>query len=587
MKAIIIINMTMESSSPKTWYFKKQQNDMIYVWTGERLLNIKQTDKEIQPGPVKEVKIPQSLLRAEVKKYYCGGRRQKEGDILIFFEKRGSVIILDHNLYDQTNRENKLDGGSVERRIETFKENNKEPTRSAEKRKRAQSPPRPTNGKQKWDTKSTTYQQTMSAAVAGKRVLHGKKDVFKVPLENIVESVTYSTREKSEVFVETIKKSMHSEIKMDSIAYLVSEGNPLDENGKLLDKNLYVLGGTHYLAALKKINEEKQMVEINAVIFKDLSDEETLWLGTQHNLSQHMCRRISAKEYNINSYSPWLGMCRCPLSTWKLLEKVFEMYEKGEVTGMKKVGTTLESHRLWRELLKLDVQAKDKILKDIVDKRFSIGDAIQDAQNRQCLDRVRDTIAEQLDMEWLEIEEKYGSRVSSEVLLPYASYGKDEIRLIIQKNRNRNQRQLFIVFTAFSIIPDVLNLADELKLEPEVVVVRESECRKQKLTDTTFPESVRPVVILKKVSSSVLQMYNMPINGHISNCFESLHDLLQVCIFPSDTVVDTTLDVDIAQELVCKELQVTASDGDLTVYKTQLSSCTQCEQIGIGESQID
>ncbi|KAJ7392022.1 hypothetical protein OS493_014959 [Desmophyllum pertusum] len=590
--------------------------------------------------------------------------------------------------------ENKLDGGSVERLIETFKENNKEPTRSAEKRKRAQSPPRPTNGKQKWDTKSTTYQQTMSAAVAGKRVLHGKKDVFKVPLENIVESVTYSTREKSEVFVETIKKSMHSEIKMDSIAYLVSEGNPLDENGKLLDKNLYVLGGTHYLAALKKINEEKQMVEINAVIFKDLSDEETLWLGTQHNLSQHMCRRISAKEYmtnfrrlllegadlhkeppqnppkdwrlkcqgllpegkNINSYSPWLGMCRCPLSTWKLLEKVFEMYEKGEVTGMKKVGTTLESHRLWRELLKLDVQAKDKILKDIVDKRFSIGDAIQDAQNRQCLDRVRDTIAEQLDMEWLEIEEKYGSRVSSEVLLPYArldnvelvpivlnefiedlrdpgkrmgnyeslwkrgdeqlsvslqqgtplspsqsnanvvfmemtddgdSYGKDEIRLIIQKNRNRSQRQLFIVFTAFSIIPDVLNLAEELKLEPEVVVLREAECRKQKLTDTTFPESVRPVVILKKVSSSVLQMYNMPINGHISNCFESLHDLLQVCIFPSDTVVDTTLDVDIAQELVCKELQVTASDGDLTVYKTKLSSCTQCEQIGIGESQTD
>lgn len=48
----------------------------------------------------------------------------------------------------------------------------------SEKRKRAQSPPRPTNGKQKWDTKSTTYQQTMSAAVAGKRVLHGKKGSF-------------------------------------------------------------------------------------------------------------------------------------------------------------------------------------------------------------------------------------------------------------------------------------------------------------------------------------------------------------------------------------------------------------------------
>ncbi|KAJ7394535.1 hypothetical protein OS493_000350 [Desmophyllum pertusum] len=64
------------------------------------------------------------------------------------------------------------------------------------------------------------------------------------------------------------------------------------------------------------------------------------------------------------------------------------------------------------------------------------------------------------------------------------SYGKDEVRLIIQKNRNRNQRQLLLVFTAFSMIPEVLNQADELKLEPEVVVVKESECRKHKLTGT-------------------------------------------------------------------------------------------------------
>ncbi|KAJ7394533.1 hypothetical protein OS493_000348 [Desmophyllum pertusum] len=42
------------------------------------------------------------------------------------------------------------------------------------------------------------------------------------------------------------------------------------------------------------------MVEIHAAIFKDLSDGETLWLGTQHNLSQHLCRRISSKEYMTN-----------------------------------------------------------------------------------------------------------------------------------------------------------------------------------------------------------------------------------------------------------------------------------------------
>lgn len=60
--------------------------------------------------------------------------------------------------------------------------------------------------------------------------------------------------------------------------------------------------------------------------------------------------------------------------------------------------------------------------------------------------------------------------------------------------------------------------------------------------DTTFPASVRPVIILKKLTGAVLQTYNMPIHDEVSNYFESLSDLLQVCVFPSDTVLDTTLD---------------------------------------------
>lgn len=34
----------------------------------------------------------------------------------------------------------------------------------------------------------------------------------------------------------------------------------------------------------------------------------------------------------------------------------------------------------------------------------------------------------------------------------------------------------------------------------------------------------------------------MPENGSVHNFFEDIEDLLRVCIFLSDTVVDTTLD---------------------------------------------
>ncbi len=59
--------------------------------------------------------------------------------------------------------------------------------------------------------------------------------------------------------------------------------------------------------------------------------------------------------------------------------------------------------------------------------------------------------------------------------------------------------------------------------------------------DKAFPVGVRPVAILKKISPAVLQTYNLPLDGTVYNYFQSLQDLLQVCVFPSDTVVDTTL----------------------------------------------
>ena len=44
---------------------------------------------------------------------------------------------------------------------------------------------------------------------------------------------------------------------------------------------------------------------------------------------------------------------------------------------MKKVGESLETHKLWREMCKLQSEEANKVLSAIVQQRFSIGDATQ------------------------------------------------------------------------------------------------------------------------------------------------------------------------------------------------------------------
>ncbi|KAL9977011.1 hypothetical protein ACROYT_G014371 [Oculina patagonica] len=100
-----------------------------------------------------------------------------------------------------------------------------------------------------------------------------------------------------------------------------------------------------------------------------------------------------------------------------------------------------------------------------------------------------------------------------------------------------------------------------------------------------FLAGVRLVAILKKISPAVLQTYNLPLDGAVYNYFQSFQDLLQVCVFPFDTVVDTTLHVQIAIEIACKEFIVIAQDKDLGVYKEELSAATNLEHIGLGATQ--
>ena len=45
--------------------------------------------------------------------------------------------------------------------------------------------------------------------------------------------------------------------------------------------------------------------------------------------------------------------------------------------GMRKTGVPLESHKLWRELVRLETEERNKVLQQIVDKKFTIGDATQ------------------------------------------------------------------------------------------------------------------------------------------------------------------------------------------------------------------
>lgn len=44
---------------------------------------------------------------------------------------------------------------------------------------------------------------------------------------------------------------------------------------------------------------------------------------------------------------------------------------------MKKAGKSLETHKLWREVCKLDTEEVKKVLSATVQQRFSIGDALQ------------------------------------------------------------------------------------------------------------------------------------------------------------------------------------------------------------------
>lgn len=53
-----------------------------------------------------------------------------------------------------------------------------------------------------------------------------------------------------------------------------------------------------YRSALRKVFQDKtEKCLVNAAIYVDLTDEEILWLGSQHNNKQHQFRQISAQDY--------------------------------------------------------------------------------------------------------------------------------------------------------------------------------------------------------------------------------------------------------------------------------------------------
>ena len=63
----------------------------------------------------------------------------------------------------------------------------------------------------------------------------------------------------------------------------------------ILITNLEILT---YRSALHKVFQDKtEKCLVNAAIYADLTEEEILWLGTQHNNKQHLFRQISAQDY--------------------------------------------------------------------------------------------------------------------------------------------------------------------------------------------------------------------------------------------------------------------------------------------------
>ncbi|XP_078368346.1 uncharacterized protein LOC144652207 [Oculina patagonica] len=100
-------------------------------------------------------------------------------------------------------------------------------------------------------------------------------------------------------------------------------------------------------------------------------------------------------------------------------------------------------------------------------------------------------------------------------------FGKDELRLIVQKcSRRECQQQLFLVETTFKMLPQLATLTEELKLESEVMIVKEDEFR--------------------------------------------LHELT------GDTVLDTTLDAQLVKTISCKEVVVLGSDEEIKMYKEKV-----------------
>ena len=64
------------------------------------------------------------------------------------------------------------------------------------------------------------------------------------------------------------------------------------------------------------------------------------------------------------------------------------------------------------------------------------------------------------------------------------------------------------------------------------------------ILDYTLPVSCFPVIIMKKTSSAVTQVYHLPDPDErvqISNLFKDFDELLGVVCFPTDIVLDTTL----------------------------------------------
>lgn len=66
-----------------------------------------------------------------------------------------------------------------------------------------------------------------------------------------------------------------------------------------------------YRSALRKVFQDKtEKCLDNAAVYVDLTEEEILWLGTQHNNKQHLFRQASAQDYvsiNKNYFNLFLN----------------------------------------------------------------------------------------------------------------------------------------------------------------------------------------------------------------------------------------------------------------------------------------